>query len=126
MSCYKQSINPRPKCGHRHASVGCGTSTGVCGKKVHHFGVEAKGHCCEMECVPYEPACQDVWTSPAPETVQEAIERIAAAQYYLLAGGGYDLDGIPVLGGVTGSGQNGDGVNADAFVFCPPLDPIVL
>ena len=122
MSCNKLSVNPRPSCGHRHATY----DATVCGRKMTHFGVEKKDQCCATTCIPYEPDCPAVWASPAPETVQEAIDRMAAVTYSLVVGGDYDLSGIPVLGGVTGAGFNGDGVNADAFVFCPPADLIEL
>lgn len=105
MSCNKQSINPRPSCGHRHASVGCGTS--VCGQKTHHFGVESKT--CEVECVPFEASCAAVWVSPAPESVQDAIDRLAATVYAVYQ------DPIPQIGG--GTGANG------VFGVCPPILP---
>lgn len=109
MNCNKQSINPRPSCGHRHKSVGCPTS--VCGQKTHHFGVEQKS--CEVECVPFEPECPAVWTNPAPETIQEAIDRIAAATYFLLLDA--SITGIQQIGATGGS--------ADIFFTCPPALP---
>jgi len=75
MSCNKADINPRSSCGHRHDNRGCAT-TSACQRRGAHFGVQRHVERPSL-CQPYEAECRYAWEAPAPETLQEAIDRLA-------------------------------------------------
>lgn len=98
MSCNRADINPRSSCGHRHDNRGCTTSS-ACQRRGAHFGIQRHSDAKTL-CLPYEPQCSLEWQNPAPETLQEAVDRLA--HYAVL---GLSGTGIGHVDGCTGFSQ---------------------